>query len=380
MKVFLVWGMPLIEKNAQTTCALEKVQNLTKIGSDIHFFAPHIPKKLWRSGLFNWLLLLLYQLPLFFHLLWESLRLKPDVIHSSSALLLPPLAVGKILKIPHTVEAHGVMFQDAKLVNMPRLTINLMKMCESISYNLSTKIIANAPGTKRGITEGFNVAPEKIAVISNGANTQLFQPMDVNKSSLGLDDGYNYVCFVGNLLRWQGVQYLISSATYILRKSPATRFLIIGGGPMRDTLIRMVKQLGLENEFIFTGEVPYEDVPKYINASDLCVAPFIKEKDDKMSPLKIYEYLACGKPVVTTNIKGAGDIVVTSNAGLAVNSEKPKALAGAIIRLLEDKELRESMGRNGRRLIADEYSWEKIATKIENVYKSCLKKPAFNIP
>lgn len=380
MKIFLVWGMPLIEKNAQTTCALEKVQNLRKIGNDIHFFAPHIPKKLWRSGLFNWLLLLLYQLPLFFHLLWESLRLKPDVIHSSSALLLPPLAIGKILKIPHTVEVHGVMPEQMKIGNTPRLLIVWAKISESISYNLSTKIIANAPGTKRDIMGRFNIAPEKIVVIPNGANTELFQPMDVNKSSLGLDDGYNYVCFVGTFAPRQGVQYLILSATYILRKSPATRFLIMGGGPMRDTLTRMVEQLGLENEFIFTGEVPYEDVPKYINASDLCVAPYVKEEDDKVSPLKIYEYLACGKPVVTSNVRGAGDIVMTSNAGLAVNSEKPKALAEAIIKLLEDKELRELMGRNGRRLIADEYSWEKIAMKIENVYKSCLKKPALDIP
>lgn len=380
MKIFLVWGMPLVEKNAQTTCALEKVQNLRKLGNDIHFFAPHIPKKLWRSGLFNWLLLLLYQLPLFFHLLWESLRLKPDVIHSSSALLLPPLAIGKILKIPHIVEAHGVMFQDAKLLNMPRLTVKLIQICESISYNLSTKIIANAPGTKKGIVEEFKTMPEKIAVIPNGANTELFQPMNVNKSSLGLDDGYNYVCFVGNLLLWQGVQYLISSATYILRKSPATRFLIIGGGPMRDTLTKMVKQLGLENKFIFTGEVPYEDVPKYINAGDLCVALFVKEKDDKMSPLKIYEYLACGKPVVTSDVKGAGDIVMTGNAGLAVNPENPEALAEAITKLLEDKELRESMGRNGRRLAVGEYSWEKAAMKIEDVCKSCLKRPALDVP
>ena len=66
--------------------------------------------------------------------------------------------------------------------------------------------------------------------------------------------------------------------------------------------------------------------------------------------MKIFEYLACGKPVVTSDVKGAGDIVMTGNAGLAVNPETPEVLAEAVTKLLKDNELRESMGRNGRRL------------------------------
>ncbi|MBT9140000.1 MAG: Spore coat protein SA [Dehalococcoidia bacterium] len=380
MRILLVWGMPLVAGNAQTTCAIEKAQNLKKIGNDAHLITPNVLRKLWRSGLFNWLLLAAYQLPLFFHLLWYSITFKPDIIHSSSALVFPSLAVSKILKIPHIVEAHGVMFEEAKMVDMPQFLIAWMKICEAISYNLSTKIIANAPGTKKDIVQKFNIVPEKIITISNGVNTDLFQPRYVMPTSLGLHEGYDYVCFVGNLLPWQGIQYLISSAPQVLRESPATKFLIVGDGMMKDTLIRMVKQLDLESNFIFTGTVSYQDVPKYINASKLCVAPFVKEKDDKMSPLKIYEYLACGKPVVTSNVRGAGDVVTENNAGLAVNPENPEALAEAIIKLLEDRELRESMGRNGRRLIVEEYSWEKIAMKVEEVYRSCLKKPALSLP
>lgn len=373
MKIFIVWGMPLAASNtAQTVCAIEKVANLKKRGNDVLIFAPNILQPLWREGLFNWFLLALYQPYSLFQLFWNCTRFKPDIVHSSSPLVLPSVIICKLLRIPHIVEAHGVLFEDAKLCNMSLWQIKLMKICEIINYKLSSKIIANAPGTKKRIVEQFGIEPEKVEVISNGVNTDLFHPMSVSKSGMGLKDNHNYVCFVGNLLPWQGVQYLISSAPHVLEKCPTTRFLIIGSGMMEEVLIGMVKQMGLEEKFVFTGLVPYENVPKYINTCDLCVAPFIREKDDKMSPLKILEYLACEKPVVTSNIRGAGDLVIANSCGLATNSENPEELAQAIITLLRDKTLQYSMGKNGRRLILENYTWENIAVQLEKVYKSCL--------
>lgn len=374
MKIIIVWGMPLTTANkAQTTCAIEKFENLKKNINEVYLFSPHILTRLWRKDSSNWLLLALYQPFLLLRLLWESRKIEPDVIHSSSPLVLPSLVICRIMGIPHVVEAHGVMFEEARLYNASYWQIKLMRICEIISYRISSKILANATGTKDRIVKVFGVDPNKIETIPNGANTELFKPVLVDKSCLGLVDNFKYICFVGNLLPWQGIQYLISSAPRVIEKYPNVKFLIIGSGMMEKSLIRMVEEIGLQESFIFTGLVPYQDVPKYINACELCVAPFIKDKDNKMSPLKILEYLACGKPVITSNIRGAGDIITANNCGIAVSSENSEELAEAIIRLLEDEELRSVMGTNGRILIIKDYDWSVIASKIEQIYETLIK-------
>ena len=104
------------------------------------------------------------------------------------------------------------------------------------------------------------------------------------------------MCFVGHLAAWQGVEFLIYASPLILGKCPEIRFLVVGDGVMRDKLLELVSEFGLADKFVFTGRVPYECVPLYINAADVCVAPFIRERNSKigLSALKTYEYLACG--------------------------------------------------------------------------------------
>lgn len=368
MKVLIVWGMPITEQNAQTTCLLEKVDNLNRAGNETIYFSPNIPLRLWKSGL-NIFILALYQIPAFFYLFWICIKFKPKIIQSSSPLVLNSLLLSKILRIPHSVEAHGIIYEDATMLNASPLMIHIMKICEYVSYNLSEKIISNAPGTKEDIAKEFKINKDKIAVLPNGANIDLFKPMNVLKSNLDLDENCSYICFVGNLAPWQGIEDLIKSAHLVLEKIPNVKFLIIGDGIMKEDLINTLND-HIKDSFIFTGSIMYEDVPKYINISEICVAPFVKWKDKKMSPLKIFEYMACGKPVITTDIEGSGDIIKEYNAGLTIDPEDHGQFATAMIELMENENKRKMMGRNGRNVVLNEYSWEKIALKMEKIYKS----------
>ena len=92
--------------------------------------------------------------------------------------------------------------------------------------------------------------------------------------------------------------------------------------------------------------------------ADVCVAPFIRVRNERigLSPLKIYEYLACGKPVVASDIKGIGDLLRNSNAGIGVKPEDPVELANAIIKLLKNEKLRGKMGKNGRKIVINNYN------------------------
>ncbi|MDI9394752.1 MAG: glycosyltransferase family 4 protein [Euryarchaeota archaeon] len=245
------------------------------------------------------------------------------------------------------------------------------------ALGFSDRIIAVTPGIKAILESDYRIPGEKITVVPNGANTSLFKPLEQDecRKDLGLDTKAPYVCFVGNLAPWQGVEYLVKAAPLILTRHPDCHFLIVGDGVMKNELLNLSRELGVEDRFIFTGVVPYERVPVYINASNICAAPFILARNAKigLSPLKLYEYMACGKPVVASAISGVVDALEASNGGLSVPPENPEALAEAVSKLLENKNLRTNMGSNGLSYVTENYSWYSVAKQVDRVCKSGLK-------
>ncbi|MGB9940008.1 glycosyltransferase family 4 protein [Methanosarcina sp.] len=245
------------------------------------------------------------------------------------------------------------------------------------ALGFSDRIIAVTPGIKSNLENVYNIPGEKIVVVSNGANTSLFKPLgqETCRKELGLDLEIPYVCFVGNLAPWQGVEYLVKAAPSILSRSPECRFLIVGDGVMKNYLLKLCRELGVEDRFIFTGVIAYDRVPLYINASDTCTAPFIFARNAKigLSPLKLYEYMACGKPVVASDISGVSDVLEASEGGIPVLPENPDALAEGILKLLENPDLRTKLGSKGLSYVTENYSWYSVAKKVNEVCKSGLE-------
>jgi len=245
------------------------------------------------------------------------------------------------------------------------------------ALGFSDRIIAVTPGIKTNLEKIYKIPGEKIVVVSNGANTSLFKPLEQEtcRKGLGLDLEIPYICFVGNLAPWQGVEYLVKAAPSILSRFPDCRFLIIGDGVMKDNLFKLCREIGVEDRFIFTGVVAYDRVPLYINASDTCTAPFIFARNAKigLSPLKLYEYMACGKPVVASNISGVSDVLEASGGGIPVLPENPDALAEGILKLLENPDLRTKLGSKGLSYVTENYSWYSVAEKVNEVCKSGLE-------
>ena len=89
-----------------------------------------------------------------------------------------------------------------------------------------------------------------------------------------------------------------------------------------------------------------------------------------LSPLKIYEYLACAKPVVASNIKGVGDLLDVSKSGISITPDAPDELATAITKLLKDEALMGQMGKNGRKIVIEKYSWANTARKMKEVFEN----------
>lgn len=389
MKILMLCEINLGRKDGQTVHIIEVMKNLKKEGHNVMLFAPDIARynqyipeikyiptldiPVLRSIIFNFFLCIYTSI--------YSLKFKPDVAYvrygDKTSIIM-----SKILRVPCIVEINGIPFVEMNMIkkqNNIRDNINLYitRFIWWLSCNFSDKIVAVTEGLKKELYEKYKVPSDKIIVIPNGANTDLFKPMDKEKvkEGLNLDRSIHYVCFVGNLAPWQGIEYLIMAAPLILKKVPNTRFLIIGYGVMKEKLVEMVKELNLDNNFIFTGAVDYELVPKYINASDSCVAPFVKERNEKLgfSSLKIFEYMACAKPIITTKIPCLMDFLEDNKHVLFVEPNNFNDLSNAIIKILKDNELASHLSKNAFEL-SKEYSWNATAKKVAKVCEGIYKK------
>ena len=380
IKIFIVCNVMLDGKDAQTTHIIELLRNLKK-ENDTTCFSPKLKNIKYKLQELVYISLLnkplfssiSYQLALFFYLLYYCSRLRPDVIYTRhSVFTFSPLIISKLFRIPYISEINGLAMEEMKLSNASKLSVCIAKLSEKLNYKHARKIVTVTQAIKRGIIRIYDIPDTKIAVIENGANTDLFKPMNREKvmNELNLDENYNYVGFSGSFAPWHGLEDLVKSAPLILKEVENTKFMLVGDGPMKEQIIQMINDLNLTDKFIFINRVPYEEVPRYMNAFDVCV--ILKKKDISGSPLKLWEYMACGKPVIATNTQDFKALEEYS-AGILVDPEKTEEVADAIITLLKNKELREEMGRNGREYVVENRSWEAVAREVEKVMKEAVK-------
>lgn len=388
--LFLALNVNIKARTGDAVHVRELVANLAKLGHHVSLIAEHSPEQSdelqslekhpniqisYDKNLFRGQFLRSRDISR----LWTCLKIArkntSDVIYERSFSPKIGMVVSKIMGKPLVVEINGIVEEEAMLLGTHinhGFTNNIRKKFRQLFFKSAKKIVAVTPGIKEELQKIYNISSEKMVVISNGANTELFRPMDQDavKEELGLGQKSKYVCFVGNLAPWQGVEYLIQAAPIVLEKVTEAKFLIVGDGMMRVEWGNMVKKMNLQDKFIFTGGVPFADVPKYINASDVCVATFTRNRNEKigLSPLKLYEYMACGKPVVGSDIEGVGDFLEDSNVGISFISEDYIGFAHAIIKLLLDSELIGTLGKNGRETVVEMYSWKNTA---EMVIKTC---------
>ena len=206
-------------------------------------------------------------------------------------------------------------------------------------------------------------------------NTELFHPRDRGdcRRTLSLYE-VPTVVWMGALAGWQGLQTLVDAAVRIRAVVPA-RFLIIGDGPARAACEAAVAERGLAEAFHFTGQVPYARVAHYLGAADVCVAMFPGNRGGKgsISALKTVSYLACGRPVVTTEMDELGAGITAAGAGFAVPPDDPDALAARVTELLcESEAARQARGMRAAALVGYDRTWDAAADRIA----ACLREVA----
>lgn len=205
------------------------------------------------------------------------------------------------------------------------------------------------------------IMPGRYLVIPSGVDLERFSPRGERVEKY-LDDKKNLL-FVGRLDRRKGLKYLVQGFAIIKAKFPKARLIIVGKGPEKGKLKRLVKKLGLEDVEL-AGLVPGEDLPKYYRTADIALFPAI---GDESLGIVLLEAIASGKPVIATDIPGYREV----KGPCFVPPKDAKALALKTLSLLEDESLRREWAQKSLKA-AQEYSWEKIGARILEVYQDVL--------
>ncbi len=293
-------------------------------------------------------------------------RYRPDIFIIRPSIYISPLVLSKIFNIPIILEINGLGVAERSISSERKTSYSIDNIIEKKMFKSSKKLIVVSPGIKHGLAKIYCLSLDKFITISNGVNTKLFRisNSEACKKEINLKLNFKYICFVGSFAPWHGLEHLVKAAPLILEKSPNTKFILIGDGRTKDSIKKSINELKLNNNFIFFDTVPHKKIPIYINACDVCV--ILKRKDIPGSPLKLREYMACGKPVVAT--KSPDFNILSENfAGILVDPENIIELSNAIIELLQNKDLCDNMGKNGRKCVVECYSWSKVASRVADV-------------
>ena len=255
-----------------------------------------------------------------------------------------------------------------------RLPLAYQLFCSANETSMSrlANVTVVASDFIRNFSRNIGVPENRIFYAPTVADTELFHP-ELNGSEVrkryGLD-GKKVLLYVGNLFSGNGVKVenIVYAAALLKEKVSEIKVMILGDGDLvrkdgKDgPLIRLTRELGLEDTIIFTGNIPYSQVPTYVAASDLCLALFpINVITLAKSPLKVYEYMAAGKPVVVRAVGECVRCVRHGETGFLVYSDDPVEYSRTIGTVLENEHLLKQTGQAARRDVETTFSWQNSA-------------------
>ena len=275
--------------------------------------------------------------------------------------------VAKLAHVPHIIVRHVATSQH--------LTSGLRKLVynffDNFAMNFAAKVVAVSKTIEDDLVATQRIDRSQIVTIVNGVDTKRFFKMSKHielkiKKDLGVNNRNQVVGMIAQLSYWKGIIYFLKAVPLILKKYAKVVFLIVGDGPEREKLEATVNALGISERVIFAGF--RRDVPEVISIMNISVLSSLREG----LPNALLESMAMYKPVVATNVGGVAEIVLNDKTGFLVPSGDSSALAGAILKLLNDTTMALRFGEAGRRHIEKNFSLERMIVKYEELYSQII--------
>lgn len=296
----------------------------------------------------------------YFSLKSAILAKRPDFIYDRYALFsIAPLFIARRYNINFILEIN-----DATIIQRSRpLSLKwFARLIERKIFCNASALLTVSEYFKQLIINIYGIPPSKICVIPNAINPARFQVSGNHNlcEELGLYGKY-VIGVVGAFVPWHGIDFLVTSVQNILKERKDTKILLVGDGPVRSQIDTLVKGLKLQDHVKFTGFVPSSDVPKYISCMDICIMP---DSNEHGSPIKIFEYMAMGKPVIAPRYGPIEEIIQDDKTGILFTPRDKTGLCNAIQRLLNNSELKNKIETSARDYVFSYHTWTANVKKI----------------
>jgi glycosyltransferase involved in cell wall biosynthesis len=285
-------------------------------------------------------------------------KIKPKIIYArlnivtGIFIIATKLILRKNIKI--VTENNGWMKHEIQSSKKSKLLVFIASNLQKWSNVFADGVRVVSEGIKSSLVS-INVKKHKIKTIGNGTNIDYFQPQSL---PVLYDFG-----FVGNLAKYQGVEVLIDSFALLLKNHPNTKLAIVGSGQEFINFKTKISTLNISNNVKLMGSIPYTKVSNFINSCNVCIAPKLNFMG---SSLKIKDYAACGKAIISSRIPEMEEIE-EAGFGILVEPGNVEELKNAMLSLLDNPEQIFKMGRKAREYAERNYSWDIIAQKISDL-------------
>lgn len=318
-------------------------------------------------------------IPAYFKLKKLLKQLQPDIVHTHSAkagilgryagwALKSKLNDKQLPLVVHTI--HGLAFHKYQNPLLSKFYIAVEKAAArktdafiTVADTMTAKNRAAGIGLEKPYTTAYS-AIEEDAYLTPPPRS------DVEAFRAKYDIPNDAVVFVkvARLFELKGHEYVIEAARRIAEKHDNCYWLFVGDGILAETLKNQIQFAGLEGRFKFTGLLPPEQIPLAIHSSDILIHCSLREGLARVLP----QAMLCGKPVVSFDIDGAKE-VVNKDTGFLIEPENIDQLTAACEKLLENPDLRQKLGQNGRAAVAQQFAPATMVDTIERVYNRFIK-------
>lgn len=334
-----------------------------------HYFYPKRYEKLaGRAGMIDnvkegWFVKIQVLTYLIFNVWYSLVRFRDmDIVHVQWPIPngLGALFLKKIYGVPYINTIHG---EEVYLAKRYHLQFALRWL-----VNNSSKTITNSSATRNACVDA-GLDEDKLEVIPFGVDTDFFRPIDVPRT-----DNYFHILSVGYLIERKGHEYLIRAMKEILKEKDDVRLRIVGSGPLEGKLKSLISELDLEEYVDIIKNVSDDELLKLYNSSDVFVLPAVVDSQGNTEGLGVVllEAMACGVPVIGSDVGGILDIIKDRENGLLRREKDFLGISRVIIKLVKDEICRKNLSLKGFATIKKRFTWAKISETYSDVYKQVV--------
>ena len=309
---------------------------------------------------------------------------KIDIIHSQSvsAWYYVKKGLKDKYKVPLVTTVHGTNFTEIQTTINTKLSLRSLFTIFFQIYSFifvafrffrsSDMLIAVQKHIEGDLVHFFLISNRKIRVILNGIDIKVFLPKKNTgylREKYGIKKTEKVILATGRIIEGKGFQYLVQAFSMIKKKRENIKLMIVGTGPYLGELRKLVADFDILEDVILAGHISQEGLSEYYSLCDIFVLPTICFEGP---PLVILEAMACGKPVVASEIDGI-PATIDNQVGVLVPPRNVFALENGILKILENPTLMKRLGRNARRKVLEQFTLDKMVDSTVNVYKNVIR-------